>query len=83
VESRRPRPHRGDLRVLGQNPGKAVKQAATEALDDGSAKALAQDDEVAVFSALGSAGPYTKMAVTVALDAVRHLARPDTVVMPA
>ncbi|NEA51638.1 hypothetical protein G3I35_36585, partial [Streptomyces sp. SID10815] len=68
------------FRILGQNPGKAVKQAATDALNDGSAKAvhdfftvkygpaLAEDDNVAVFSTIGSAGPYTKMAATVALE---------------
>ncbi|WP_328719931.1 ALF repeat-containing protein [Streptomyces sp. NBC_00247] len=67
-------------RVLAGNPGKAVTQAATEALDDGSAKAVhdfftekyaaaqAEDDNVAVFSALDSAGPYTKMAATLALE---------------
>ncbi|NEC39427.1 hypothetical protein G3I66_40780, partial [Streptomyces rubrogriseus] len=68
------------FRILGENPGKAVTQAATEALSDGSAKAvhefftvkygpaLAEDDNVAVFSKLDSAGPYTKTAATVALE---------------
>ncbi|WCN03995.1 hypothetical protein M6G08_18815 [Streptomyces sp. M92] len=68
------------FRILGQNPGKAVTQAATEALNDGSAKAvhefftvkygpaLAEDDNVAVFSSIGSAGPYTRTAATVALE---------------
>ncbi|MFD8204663.1 hypothetical protein ACFV2G_34720, partial [Streptomyces sp. NPDC059701] len=68
------------FRVLAQNPGRMVTQAATEALNDGSAKAvhdffavkygpaLAEDDNVALFSTLDSAGPYTKTAAAVAID---------------
>ncbi|MHC0432529.1 coiled-coil domain-containing protein [Streptomyces sp. O3] len=68
------------FRVLGKNPGKAVKQAAEDALADGSAQAVhdffatkygaaqKQDDTVAAFKILDTAGPYTKMAAQVALE---------------
>ncbi|MET7972989.1 hypothetical protein ABZW44_07845, partial [Streptomyces mirabilis] len=68
------------FRILGNNPGNAVKRAANDALSDGSAKAVhefftvkyapaqAEDDNVAVFSSIDSAGPYTKMMATVALE---------------
>ncbi|MFC9063680.1 ALF repeat-containing protein, partial [Streptomyces sp. NPDC057074] len=75
------------FRILGKNPGKAVKQAATAALADGSAKALhdffatkygdaqKQDDNVAVFTILSTAGPYTKMAANVALEGPQWMVR--------
>ncbi|WP_225648841.1 ALF repeat-containing protein, partial [Streptomyces solaniscabiei] len=75
------------FRILSKNPGKAVTQAAEAALSDGSAKALhdffasqyaeaqKQDDNVAVFTILNTAGPYTKMAATVALDGPEWMLR--------
>ncbi|GAB2328615.1 ALF repeat-containing protein, partial [Streptomyces variabilis] len=75
------------FRVLGKNPGKAVKEAATAALSDGSAKALHEffatkypaaqneDDRVAVFTVLATAGPYTKMAANVALEGPEWMLR--------
>ncbi len=75
------------FRVLGKNPGKAVKEAATAALSDGSAKALHEffatkypaaqyeDDRVAVFTVLATAGPYTTMAANVALEGPEWMLR--------
>lgn len=67
------------LRILGNNPGNAVKASAEAALNDGTAKALhgffttyatnvMEDDQVAVFAILNTAGPYTKVAAQVALE---------------
>ncbi|MCH0566315.1 MULTISPECIES: ALF repeat-containing protein, partial [unclassified Streptomyces] len=68
------------FRILGKNPGAAVRKAAEDALAAGSAKAVhdffataygkaqQEDDKVAVLSVLSSAGPYTKMAAEVAAE---------------
>ncbi|MDX2678669.1 hypothetical protein PV333_20280, partial [Streptomyces sp. NY05-11A] len=67
------------LKILNGNPGKAVSASAQAALNDGSPQALhgffttyadniKQDDQVAVFTILNTAGPYTKAAAQVALE---------------
>ncbi|MFD9397179.1 hypothetical protein ACFWBB_42555, partial [Streptomyces sp. NPDC060000] len=67
------------LKILSGKPGKAVSASAQAALNDGSPQALhgffstyadnvRQDDEVAVFTILNTAGPYTKAAAQVALE---------------
>ncbi|MFC9056089.1 ALF repeat-containing protein, partial [Streptomyces anthocyanicus] len=74
------------LRILGDNPGKAVKDAAQAALDDGSPSALhaffralpdkaALDDRATILTILNTAGPYTAAAAQVALEGTSWMRR--------
>lgn len=75
------------FRMLGENPGPAVKAKAEAALRDGSGKALQhflnielteavkQDDHVEIFRLLESGGPYTQAAAKIVLEGSARMRR--------
>ncbi|MET9610988.1 ALF repeat-containing protein [Streptomyces sp. NPDC006512] len=75
------------FRILGENPGPAVKEKAEAALRDGSGRALAhfltvelaeavkRDDHVEVFRLLGSDGPYMQSAAKIVLEGSARMRR--------
>ncbi|WP_175408492.1 ALF repeat-containing protein, partial [Streptomyces sp. TRM64462] len=75
------------FRILGENPGKAVKAKAEAALNAGTALALhrfltaelpaaiKEDDSVEVFRLLGVGGPYMQSAAKIVLEGSARMRR--------